>query len=115
MRASSSGWVRTSAIQAATVFISAIPIPRLVRAGVPIRIAAGDKGAPLLSGHGVFVDRDSGLAEHFLRHLPGDIDAGEIRQHQMVVRPAGNQVDPGSHEGFRPGSRHFPPPASGRP
>src|SRR5579885_1723882 len=51
-------------------------------------------------GNAVFVAGDMGAAERELRHLPGQIFAPQIDQHQMRVGAAGDDIQPAVLQGF---------------
>ena len=71
----------------------------------------GDRGWPLVAGHGVLVGRDAHVAEQVFRPLARHLAAVEVDQHQMVVGAAGDQVQPARQQllGHRPGVRHRTP------
>ena len=70
-----------------------MPKPRVVPAGVPSRIARGDRGLFRIERNAVLVAGDAGALERGFRHLAGQPLAAQIDQHQMRVGAAGDDIE----------------------
>ena len=65
-------------------------MPRVVTAGVPMRIPLVTNGERVSNGMRIFVDRDARLIEGLLSDLAGQFRFAQIHQHQMIIRAVGS-------------------------
>ena len=68
--------------------ISSSPMPRVVSAGVPMRMPEVTIGGRSSNGIDVLVHRDAGAVQRVLAVLPGERPGREVDQHQVVVGAA---------------------------
>ncbi len=110
-----SGCRSTRTMQAAMAAISAAPMPRVVTAGVPMRMPLVTKGPAGVEGDGVFVDGDPGPAQGLLGILAGDAEAGQVQPASCGCRCRRRPGRPRRPSDPRPGPRRFGRCGSGRP
>ena len=67
-------------------------MPRVVTAGVPMRMPLVTNGERVSNGHGVSIDRDARFVKRFLRDLAGQLRFAQIDEHQMIVGAVGSQA-----------------------
>ena len=92
-------------IHLAMVRISGSRMPRVVRAGLPMRMPLGFSGRIGVVGNGVLVYRDAGLVQGVLGFAAQHPLGENIDQHQVGVGAAGDDAVAFSHQGFRQGLR----------
>ena len=68
-------------------------MPRVVTAGVPMRIAARHERRLRLLRHGVLVHRDRRLVERDLRDLAREPAVAQVDEHQVIVGSARHDLE----------------------
>ena len=76
------------------ISISGSFMPRVVKAGVPMRMPLVTRGRPLVEGDGVLVDGDAGLIQGLFRLQAGEPGGSQVQQDEMGVGAARHQAVP---------------------
>ena len=67
--------------------------------------AAGIERFALIVGDHVFVDGDAGLVECFFGDFAGEVNRGDVAEHEVVVGSTRSELDAACHQGLGEGSR----------
>jgi hypothetical protein len=78
--------------------ISASRIPRVVMAGVPMRMPLAVIGGFWSNGDRVLVDRNAGSSKRGLRDFAGQTAREDVNEHHVVVGAAADEPEAGARD-----------------